>query len=133
MPPENHQANLKILRNMANDLIEQYFLPTVNILPTGSFVVDERSSFIQGAFKLPLDESLIQKTLLNLQTESIDETSLDELQMRVRSVCALDLFAFVDVDRVRSSKFSRRTISTDNLKRRLNIFVFSAKSISLIH
>ena len=26
---EQHQTNLDILRNMANDLIEQYFLPTV--------------------------------------------------------------------------------------------------------
>jgi hypothetical protein len=26
---EQLQANLEILRNMANDLIEQYFLPTV--------------------------------------------------------------------------------------------------------
>jgi hypothetical protein len=27
--PEQLHANLEILRNMANDLIEQYFLPTV--------------------------------------------------------------------------------------------------------
>jgi hypothetical protein len=27
---EQLQANLEILRNMANDLIEQYFLPTVS-------------------------------------------------------------------------------------------------------
>jgi hypothetical protein len=29
---EQLQANLEILRNMANDLIEQYFLPTVRII-----------------------------------------------------------------------------------------------------
>jgi hypothetical protein len=29
MTHEQLQANLEILRNMANDLIEQYFLPTV--------------------------------------------------------------------------------------------------------
>ena len=28
--PEHHKANQDILRSMANDLIEQYFLPTVS-------------------------------------------------------------------------------------------------------
>ncbi len=31
MTYEQHKANLEILRNMANDLVEQYFLPTVRI------------------------------------------------------------------------------------------------------
>lgn len=30
--PEHHKANQDILRSMANDLIEQYFLPTVREL-----------------------------------------------------------------------------------------------------
>jgi len=35
---EQSQANLEILRNMANDLIEQYFLPTVRqFLKNNSF------------------------------------------------------------------------------------------------
>jgi sorting nexin-13 len=71
--PEQLHANLEILRNMANDLIEQYFLPT-------------------GAFKLPIDENLIQKTLKILRTEAIDETLLDELQSKVFEILSSDKY-----------------------------------------
>ncbi|CAF0850409.1 unnamed protein product [Adineta steineri] len=70
---EQHQANLEILRNMANDLIEQYFLPT-------------------GAFKLPIDENLVQKTLNILRTASIDETLLDELQTKVFEILSSEKY-----------------------------------------
>ncbi|CAF2367357.1 unnamed protein product [Rotaria sp. Silwood2] len=61
---EQQQANKEILRNMAKDLIEQYFLST-------------------GTFKLSMDENLIKKTLKTLNSETIDETLLDELQTKV--------------------------------------------------
>ncbi|CAF3638893.1 unnamed protein product [Adineta steineri] len=70
---EQRQTNQEILRNMANDLIEQYFLPT-------------------GTFKLPIDENLINKTLKVLQTETIDETLLDELQTKVFEILSSDKY-----------------------------------------
>ncbi|CAF1121477.1 unnamed protein product [Rotaria sp. Silwood1] len=70
---EQHQANLEILRHMAYDLIEQYFLPT-------------------GTFKLPMDENLIQKTLKILKTESLNETLLDELQTKVFEILSSDKY-----------------------------------------
>ncbi|CAF3462425.1 unnamed protein product [Rotaria socialis] len=70
---EQHQANLEILRHMAYDLIEQYFLPT-------------------GTFKLQMDENLIQKTLKILRTESMNETLLDELQSKVFEILSSDKY-----------------------------------------
>ncbi|CAF1006302.1 unnamed protein product [Adineta ricciae] len=73
MTEEQHQSNQAILRNMATDLIEQYFLPT-------------------GTFKLPMDENLIQKTLKALQAQTIDETLLDELQTKVFEILSSDKY-----------------------------------------
>ncbi|CAF3037137.1 unnamed protein product [Rotaria sp. Silwood2] len=70
---EQHQTNLEILRHMAYDLIEQYFLPT-------------------GTFKLPMDENLIQKTLKILKTESMNETLLDGLQTKVFEILSSDKY-----------------------------------------
>ncbi|CAF1171845.1 unnamed protein product [Rotaria sordida] len=70
---EQHQTDLEILRHMAYDLIEQYFLPT-------------------GTFKLPMDENLIQKTLKILRTESMNETLLDELQTKVFEILSSDKY-----------------------------------------
>ncbi|CAF0828646.1 unnamed protein product, partial [Didymodactylos carnosus] len=70
---EQHQANLEMLRNMANDLIEQYFLPT-------------------GTFKLALDENLIKKTLRILKSEAIDETLLDDLQNKAFEILSSDKY-----------------------------------------
>ena len=39
----------------------------------------------KGALKLPMDEHLVQKTLRILNTQTIDETLLDELQAKVCS------------------------------------------------
>ena len=47
------------------------------------FFFSRRFSF-KGTFKLPIDENLIQKTLKTLSTDFIDETLLDELQMKVK-------------------------------------------------
>ncbi|CAF0911503.1 unnamed protein product [Rotaria sordida] len=70
---EQQQTNKEILRNMARDLIEQYFLST-------------------GTFKLPMDESLIRKALKNLNSETIDETLLDELQAKVFEILSSDKY-----------------------------------------
>ncbi|CAF4719162.1 unnamed protein product [Rotaria sp. Silwood1] len=70
---EQQQANKEILRNMAKDLIEQYFLST-------------------GTFKLPMDEMLIRKTLKNLNSETIDETLLDELQTKVFDILSSEKY-----------------------------------------
>ncbi len=42
---EQQQANQNILRHMANDLIEQYFLPTVNFFGFN----DLRMNFVLGS------------------------------------------------------------------------------------
>jgi len=70
---EQHRTNVEVLRNMALDLIEQYFLPT-------------------GTFKLLIDENLVQKTLKKLSTDSIDETLLDELQHKVFEILSSEKF-----------------------------------------
>ncbi|CAF3745883.1 unnamed protein product [Rotaria socialis] len=70
---EQQQTNQEILRNMAKDLIEQYFLST-------------------GAFKLPMDENLIKKALQNLNSDAMDETLLDELQAKVFEILLSDKY-----------------------------------------
>ena len=81
MTEEQHQSNQAILRNMATDLIEQYFLPTVSTVRQLHSKL--KVYVIQGTFKLSMDENLIEKTLKALQAQTIDETLLDELQTKV--------------------------------------------------
>ena len=51
--PEHQKANQDILRSMANDLIEQYFLPTVRVLIVElNIKIDESFSIFRDAFKL---------------------------------------------------------------------------------
>ncbi|UJR30126.1 hypothetical protein I4U23_017667 [Adineta vaga] len=69
----HHSSNLEVLRNMAHDLIEQYFLPT-------------------GTFRLSMDEKLIDKMLKALKSEAIDETFLDELQAKVFEILSSDRY-----------------------------------------
>jgi len=70
---EQNRKNSEILRSMAKDLIERYFLPT-------------------GSFHLPIEQNLIDKVLLNLETDRFDETLLDEIQMKIFEILASEKF-----------------------------------------